>query len=228
MNYSHHLVNPAAAAVNAIDMEARNKILPKLQQKIEAFEVSSVSEERKKILAPLIEYIAEKATKKEVANINFICTHNSRRSQFAQIWAQGIGQFYDIPVQAFSGGVEVTAFNENAVKAIKSAGFKIVAEGEENPLYSVFYAEELTPVKMFSKKYDDKVNPQKNFAAVMTCSHADETCPFIPGAEKRIAVKYEDPKEFDNTPEQDQKYRERSEQIAAEMKYVFSSISVKY
>ena len=58
----------------------------------------------------------------------------------------------------------------------------------------------------------------------MTCSHADENCPFIAGALQRIPVRYEDPKAFDNTPIQLEKYEERSFQIATEMKYVFSKI----
>ena len=71
---------------------------------------------------------------------------------------------------------------------------------------------------------DDDFNPKSDFAAIMTCSQADEGCPFVPGAEKRIPITYEDPKAFDGTPEQAQKYRERSEQIATEMFYVFSQI----
>jgi len=59
----------------------------------------------------------------------------------------------------------------------------------------------------------------------MTCDHADENCPFIPGTEQRIPVRYEDPKAFDNTPLEAEKYDERSVQIATEMFYVFSKIS---
>ena len=58
----------------------------------------------------------------------------------------------------------------------------------------------------------------------MTCSQAEKDCPFIPGAEKRIPITYEDPKAFDNTPQQAEKYMERSLQIANEMFYVFSKI----
>ena len=59
----------------------------------------------------------------------------------------------------------------------------------------------------------------------MTCSQADGGCPFIAGAEKRIPITFEDPKNSDNTPEQAQVYAERSLQIATEMFYVFSKIS---
>ena len=58
----------------------------------------------------------------------------------------------------------------------------------------------------------------------MTCSSVDKGCPFISGAEKRIPVTFEDPKAFDNTPQQAEKYKERSIQIATELKYVFSKL----
>lgn len=58
----------------------------------------------------------------------------------------------------------------------------------------------------------------------MTCSQADEGCPYIAGAEKRIPVRYEDPKSSDKTPQQNEIYTQRSLQIASEMFYVFSSL----
>lgn len=58
----------------------------------------------------------------------------------------------------------------------------------------------------------------------MTCSSADQGCPFIAGAEKRIPITYEDPKLFDGTTEQDEQYASRSQQIAIEMYYVFLNI----
>ena len=59
----------------------------------------------------------------------------------------------------------------------------------------------------------------------MTCNNADEGCPMVFGAEARFPIKYDDPKEFDNSSQQTEKYAERSLQIASEMFYVFSQIS---
>ena len=98
-----------------------------------------------------------------------------------------------------------------------------LSEGN-NPVYSIKYAENQHPVIGFSKKMDDHFNPKSGFAAVMTCSQADEACPIVPGAEKRIPITFEDPKAFDHTPLQAEKYAERSMQIATEMFYVFSKI----
>ena len=58
----------------------------------------------------------------------------------------------------------------------------------------------------------------------MTCGDADENCPFIPGCDLRIGTTYFDPKSFDNSILQNEKYTERSNQIAMECLYVFSLI----
>jgi arsenate reductase len=201
------------------------KLYPELASTIEALPKNEISIEQKRILDELVKYIQLKQNNSEPINLNFICTHNSRRSQFAQLWAHVAAEYYGIPVNCFSGGVEETAFNERAVAAIKRAGFKVTSQGEENPRYSISFADNTQPIIMFSKLYDDAGNPSTDFTAVMTCSDADENCPYIPGAESRIQLLYDDPKEYDGTPEEAEKYDERARQIAAELFYVFSQIS---
>ncbi|MEO1100025.1 MAG: hypothetical protein AAFX57_20080 [Bacteroidota bacterium] len=133
--------------------------------------------------------------------------------------------YYGVDINSFSGGVEVTEFNLRAVASVERFGFEVEKEGDVNPRYSVKYSKRAQPLICFSKIFDDPSNPKENFAAVMTCSHADENCPFIPGAEARIPVRYDDPKTFDGTDLESSKYDERSLQIAAEMFYVFSKVS---
>ena len=200
-------------------------LYPILQATIEKAKSFEIPEDRIPILQDFIAYIQKKTDADQPVNLNFICTHNSRRSQFSQIWAKTASEFYGVDINSFSGGVEVTAFNERAVSSIKRAGFKVIQKGIENPKYFVFYSDDDDPIICFSKLYDDSANAPIGFAAVMTCSHADENCPFIPGAEARIPVRYEDPKAFDNTEQEAKKYDERSMQIASEMLYVFSKIS---
>ncbi|TDQ28406.1 arsenate-mycothiol transferase ArsC [Tenacibaculum caenipelagi] len=186
----------------------------------------TVSEERKEILQPLINYIQEKLNNKEVINLNFICTHNSRRSHLSQVWAQTMAHHYKVlNVHSFSGGTEATAMNSTVVKTLVDNGFQIqqLSNGT-NPIYAVKYADNIPPIIGFSKKYDDGFNPTSRFFAIMTCSQADEGCPFIAGADKRVPVTYEDPKLYDGTSLEKEKYLERSLEIASEMQYVFSSI----
>lgn len=201
-------------------------IYPTLDNFIKISRQLHIPEERVKVLNVLIEYIQRKIDQSKEINLNFICTHNSRRSQFSQIWAQTAAYYFNIPANCYSGGVEVTAFNERAVESMKRSGFKVITEGESNPEYSVFYSDNHKPITAFSKLFNHPINNAEMFAAVMTCSHADENCPFIPGTEERIPVRYDDPKAYDNTPEESAMYDHRSQQIACEMFYVFSKVNM--
>jgi arsenate reductase (thioredoxin) len=190
-------------------------------------EFSSISEERKTLLTKLSNYISEKSKKDEVINLVYICTHNSRRSHFGQVWAHIASRYFDIKnVFTFSGGTEATAFNINAINALKRVGFEISSEDSitSNPRYHLRFDDSEAPIICFSKVYDHAENPSSAFAAIMTCSDAEQNCPFIPGVELRIGTTYDDPKAFDNSPEQDEKYSERCAQIAREVLYVFSLI----
>lgn len=144
----------------------------------------------------------------------------------AQIWAGTMGAYFNIKdIDCYSGGTEATAVYPVVIQTLKGIGFEISDDSAvSNPRYSIAFGEDASPIIGFSKKYDDPFNPASQFAAVMTCSHADENCPFIPGAEKRIPVTYVDPKISDGTPEQEATYFERSEQIATEMKYVLAKV----
>jgi arsenate reductase len=180
------------------------------------------------VLNQLTEFVKQKHEARQVVNLNFICTHNSRRSHLGQLWAQAAAWYYGIEnVKSFSGGTEATAFNPRAVKAMQEAGFAIVVQKDgDNPLYEVRYAEAASSITVFSKKYDDAFNPSKDFAAVMTCSHADENCPLILGAAARISLNYDDPKDFDGTALESEKYRERVRQIGREVLFAFSRVDI--
>lgn len=197
----------------------------KIQQVIDKIDFSRLSSERVTELSVLTKFIQAKKENKLPVLLNFICTHNSRRSQFSQVWAKVAGDYYGIPVQSFSGGVEVTAFNERAVASLERFGFRITKHGEENPSYSVNWTDSAEPLVMFSKLYDDEINPKSGFAAIMTCSHADENCPFVAGCEKRIPIRYEDPKKYDDTPLELAFYDYRSFEIATELFYAFSKVN---
>ena len=197
-----------------------------IEKTIKALKIEEISAERKAILEPLVEFIQTKINEQQEIRLNLICTHNSRRSHLAQIWAQTVAAYFKIKnVFCYSGGTEATAMFPMVAKTLEKQGFKIkVIADTNNPIYAIKYTDNEHPIICFSKKYDDGFNPSTEFAAIMTCSQADGGCPFITGAEKRIAITFEDPKVFDNTLQQAEKYEERSLQIATEMFYVFSQI----
>lgn len=204
----------------------QSTLFPEIKKVITALNFESISEDRKIVLQPLVDFIQGKSANGQEIRLNLICTHNSRRSHLSQVWAQTAAAHYGIKnVFCYSGGTEATAMFPMAAKTLEKQGFQIktIAEGN-NPVYAIKYSENAHPVIGFSKTFDDDFNPQSEFAAILTCSSADQGCPFIAGAEKRIPITFEDPKAFDNTPQQAEKYEERSVQIATEMFYVFSQI----
>jgi arsenate reductase (thioredoxin) len=181
--------------------------------------------ERKELLQKITGYIQERYDQNLSINLVYICTHNSRRSHFGQVAAALAANFYNIEnVTTFSGGTEATAFNLNAIKALKSIGFEISSDEKVvNPTYQVSFGNNLSTT-CFSKVYDDRLNPKSDFAAIMTCSDAEQNCPFIPGVALRIGTTYEDPKKSDGTPQQDETYMARFRQIATETLYAFSLV----
>lgn len=204
----------------------KSTLFPEIEAFIKELNTDSIPNDRKVILQPLIDFIQEKVNNKQEIRLNFICTHNSRRSHLSQIWAQTMASYFNIQnVFCYSGGTENTAVYPMVIKTLENTGFTTnsISIGE-NPIYSIKFAENQHPIIAFSKKLDADFNPKSGFAAIMTCSQADGGCPFIFGAEKRIPITYDDPKAFDNTPFQSQKYHERSLQIATELLFVFSQI----
>jgi len=189
-------------------------------------EFSNIPEERKGELKQIALFVQSQLSAGEAAQVIFICTHNSRRSHLAQIWAQTAATYYNLSgFKAFSGGIEVTACNERTIAALKRAGFAITEQTVgKNPVYLVKYSEKAEPIRSYSKLYQAIENPHSNFLAVMTCDHADSNCPMVRGASVRVPVHYADPKIADGTPGETAVYDERSRQIAREMFYLMSLV----
>lgn len=198
-----------------------------LSKTIQSIAKISVSEERKAVLKPLADYIQNKVDSNQEIRLNFICTHNSRRSHLSQIWAQTMAFHFNIKnVFCYSGGTEATAMFPKVAETLTNQGFEIQKlSQEQNPVYAVKFDDNEHPIICFSKTYFDEFNPKTNFSAIMNCNNADEGCPMVFGADSRFPIKYDDPKAFDGTELMNEKYAERSLQIASEMYYVFSQIN---
>ncbi len=201
-------------------------MLVNLSKTIAIIKEITVPKDRKDVLQTLVEYIQNKVNANEEIRLNFICTHNSRRSHLSQIWAQTMAfQFGIKNVFCYSGGTEATALFPKVAETLSHQGFEIQKiSQEQNPVYAIKFDENQHSIMGFSKTYFDDFNPKSNFGAIMTCNNADEGCPMVFGAEARFPIKYDDPKAFDGTDLMNEKYAERSLQIASEMYFVFSQI----
>ena len=186
-----------------------------------------ISSTRLELLKSIAYFITSELKKDKKVNLNFICTHNSRRSQLAQVWSHFATHYYKIKnIESFSGGTTVTSFYRNTVKTLQEVGFQIqISEfSHRNPEYVITYKGCTNPIIGFSKLYDNDFN-KKPSIAITTCSNAYENCPFIPDAINRFHVPFNDPQNFDNSLYQAEKYLETNTQIAGEIHYIFKIVN---
>ena len=196
-----------------------------LIERIEEF--PSIPTDRKSDLAVVAQYVRGCLAKSLPAKLTFICTHNSRRSQLSQIWAQVAADCFRLSnVETFSGGTEATAFNPRAVAAMQRSGlnFSTTDADNSNPHFEVRTAAGAKAQVCFSKVYDAPPNPTKGYCAIMTCSQADEACPLVKGCDLRMPIRYEDPKIADDTDQEANLYDERTRQICREMLFIMSNV----
>lgn len=222
-------------------IDRNTSLYPRLRENLEKLmenEFAEIPNSRKKELQKLAEIIREQRDEKELVRLNFICTHNSRRSHISQLLAYASVHYLVDPEVAekfsfYSGGTEATAFHPHSIKALEDFGFRIepaekvaiqslsLPDSSTNPIYQVSISDTVVGLYAFSKKYGDSPNPNKDYIAVMTCDHAAENCPVVFGADRKFNLTYKDPKASDGTPDQDRIYRERVEEIGREMLYLF-------
>ena len=190
------------------------------------FEIE-VSNERTIVLNEIVNYINKKRSENKISKLNFICTHNSRRSQFCQFWATFFSNFYNIKCEVYSGGTVETEVYKSVVNNIRDYGFNISFKECNNPIYSIKF-KNLNLGNYFSKFYYDFENPKNEFAAIMTCSDAENNCPFVEGSEVKFSLPYEDPKKYDRSKTEKNDYKNTSEKIASEMNYLFYKLNAKH
>ena len=199
--------------------------------------------DRRELLLQAAEGISRRAADMSPVNLLFVCTHNSRRSQFAQLWAAfAMQQLKADRLRSYSCGTEATACNPRTVAALRRAGVTVTTDKEEenatadNPHYRCSLTSENQKavassasgrdhVELFSKAFGHPSLPTENLVAMMCCDEADKNCPVVPGALLRVALHYRDPKIADGTPQEAAAYDERNLQIASEMLFLMRHIS---
>src|SRR5690625_1629044 len=199
------------------------KLKEYISERLQGFD--TIPEERKRTLQDVAGFISKDLYGKGTVKLNFICTHNSRRSHLAQIWTQTAASHFGIDgVDTYSGGTKATAFNPRAVAAIERAGFVLTNPGGDNIGVEVRFSDNACSLICFSKTFDDSVNACKECAAIITCYDADENYQLVSGAAWRKSGSYRDTKESDGTDYEKETYDERCRQIATEMFYMMSCV----
>lgn len=185
--------------------------------------------ERLKILHSLSSHIRKRLQGRDPVRINFICTHNSRRSQIAQVWAHTAAAAFQVPrIETGSGGTETTAFHPFALRAMRTLGFRTTEtdapENAGNPRYTLTIGTGTPSLVCWSKRLEDTFPSDARFLAVMTCSDADRTCPVVPGAMARIPLTFADPKRSDGSGREQQEYLKTAVNIGRELLQVFRNV----
>lgn len=190
-----------------------------------AFTNATISDDRKSLLHTISKAIAVEYKIKQQVNLNFICTHNSRRSQLGQVWSFYAAHYFNLNINAFSGGTEVTAFFRNTVKTLQKVGFefRLVDFSHQNPKYQISIKNTNKAILGFSKRYNNPIN-KAPFIAITTCNNADKNCPFIPEASYRFHLPFVDPKHADKSDQQEEIYLQTSQQIAGEIYFIFAEV----
>jgi len=104
-----------------------------------------------------------------MANILYLCTGNSCRSQIAEGWTRQLG---GDRVEVESAGIEAHGKNPRAIEIMQDAGIDI--SGQESTIVS----EEML---------------QRADVVVTVCGHADEQCPLLPPGVKKVHWPLTDP-----------------------------------
>ena len=187
-------------------------------------EYAQIDNERARRWLPLVNYLDEQLAVGLPARINYICTHNSRRSQLAQAWTTLIAHaLHWDNVTAFSGGTEVTAVPAALFRTLESAGWRV--DTPEAGSSVVRYGDQTKQsFRLWSKRYDDATNPTTDFAAVLVCAEADEACPVVPGTVLRLPLPFTDPKAADGTARAAATYAARSRDICRELLFAFDQV----
>lgn len=205
------------------------KFYPKLQEYCIFLtqEFDKIPDSRKESLNELAKYITHRMSNKEQIQLLFICPDNSRRSQFAEIWAQTAAYYYGLKnISTYSGGLNQSAINFHLMESLKRAGFSVTASEiySENPVYLVSPGKRFKDIFVFSKRYDYWNNPNDKFATVLCSKEVDMKNINLPGSEKTILLPYRTIKIFDNSPGGILRNDEICREIAREMFFVMEVV----
>lgn len=186
---------------------------------------ADLEKNRKEKLIELAQTIRNTYKNENNVKIIFICTHNSRRSQFSHAWAYVSSLYFKLDfIKPFSGGTEIDTVNLNVINSLISSGLKIEKTHKGKAIYLLKSFKKDKGINLYSKVYNSKLNPSKHFIAIMTCSDADQMCPVIKGAEKKVSLPYSDPRVSDNTGLEKEVYNQTCSIIAKEMFYLMKQV----
>ncbi len=193
--------------------------------------LDSLPPERQALLGRIAEVIAERLRNDQSVHLAFLCTHNSRRSQFAQVAAALAAHLHGIEnLTSSSAGTEVTACHRNVVESLERAGFHVTAEArdDDQTTYEVRFADRAPTLHLYSKPVEVLADSPDPIVALFCCDDAHEACPTTPWASERFSMSYTDPKIADGSGNEATVYDECRDRIAAEMLFLMRAVAAMH
>ena len=151
----------------------------------------------------------------ESRNIVFICTHNSRRSQYCEVWGNVFSILYNEKLTLYSAGTVSTNVYPEVINSFSRAGLETKSNN------TIVFNN--TPIKLDSKTLDEI--GAKKFISLITCSDAEKSCPIDKRSIKNIQFFHRDPKAFDDTPQEIEAYDSICFIIAKQLNYIIKRIN---
>ena len=179
-------------------------------QKVKNFEPTGTQKARlKNVILGLNKFLVKCNT------VVLLCTHNSRRSQYCEIWSKYFSSTYKNKINFFSAGLVKTTVHKQIYRSLERVGIEVDKNSSVN-------IENIT-IAPFSKTLSD-IN-KKQFISIMTCSDSEKSCPVDPRSLINLQLFYDDPKRYDNTPEEAEEYDKTSFMIACEINFILKNIN---
>lgn len=98
-----------------------------------------------------------------------LCTGNSCRSQMAEGWTRALK---GDSIEPYSAGIETHGLNHTAIEVMAEVGVDI---------------------SRHTSKHIDSLRDMTFDAVITVCDNARETCPFLPGGQKKLHFGFNDP-----------------------------------
>lgn len=179
-------------------------------QEVKSFEPTGTQKARlENIISELKKFLDE------CNAVVFLCTHNSRRSQYCEIWAKYFSSVYKNKIKFLSAGAVKTKVHKQIYKSFERVGVKV----DENSSINI----ETMTISPFSKTLTEV--KEKEFMSIMTCAESEKSCPVDARSLINLKLFYDDPKRYDNTPEEAEEYDKTSFMIASQINYILKNIN---
>ena len=114
-----------------------------------------------------------------------------------------------------SAGAVRTKVHKQIYKSFERVGVKV----DENSSINI----ETMTISPFSKTLTEV--KEKEFMSIMTCAESEKSCPVDPRSLINLQLFYDDPKRYDNTPEEAEEYDKTSFMIASQINFILKNIN---